>query len=50
MASHHEVTEHRHGEMDISVHQKTFAGFIKVSTWVVGLSIAVLVFLALANA
>ncbi|ATQ54934.1 aa3-type cytochrome c oxidase subunit IV [Paracoccus yeei] len=49
MASHHEVTEHKHGSMDISDHQKTFAGFIRVSTWVVGLSIAVLIFLALAN-
>ncbi|WP_423207447.1 aa3-type cytochrome c oxidase subunit IV [Paracoccus yeei] len=49
MASHHEVTEHKHGSMDISDHQKTFAGFIRVSTWVAGLSIAVLIFLALAN-
>lgn len=49
MASHHEVTEHKHGSMDISDHQKTFAGFIRLSTWVVGLSIAVLIFLALAN-
>ena len=49
MASHHEVTEHKHGEMDIRDHQKTFAGFIKASTWVAGLSIAVLIFMALAN-
>ncbi|ARC36362.1 aa3-type cytochrome c oxidase subunit IV [Paracoccus yeei] len=49
MASHHEVTEHKHGSMDISDHQKTFAGFIRLSTWVVGLAIAVLIFLALAN-
>ena len=40
MASHHEVTDHKHGEMDIRDHQKTFAGFIKASTWVAGLSIA----------
>ncbi|SMO76875.1 aa3-type cytochrome c oxidase subunit IV [Paracoccus laeviglucosivorans] len=50
MASHHEVTEHKHGEMDITDHQKTFAGFIKVSTWVAGLSIGVLIFMALTNA
>lgn len=49
MASHHEVTEHTHGDMDIRDHQKTFSGFVKVSTWVCGLSIAVLVFMALAN-
>lgn len=50
MASHHEITEHKHGEMDIRHHQATFAGFIKAATWVSVLSIAVLVFLALANA
>lgn len=50
MASHHEIAEHKHGEMDISHHQKTFAGFIKASVWVIGLSVAVLVFLGLANA
>lgn len=50
MASHHEITPHKHGEMDISAHQATFAGFIKTTIWVGGLSIAVLVFLALANA
>lgn len=49
MASHHEITEHKHGEMDISHHQATFAGFIKASIWVSGLSIAVLIFMALAN-
>lgn len=50
MASHHEITEHKHGEMDISEHQKTFTGFIKAATWVSCLSIAVLVFMALTNA
>ncbi|MTH76578.1 aa3-type cytochrome c oxidase subunit IV [Paracoccus aestuariivivens] len=50
MASHHEITEHKHGEMDISHQQKTFAGFIKASTWVAGLSICVLIFMALTNA
>ena len=49
MASHHEVTEYKHGEMDIRDHQKTFAGFIKAATWVACLAIAVLVFMALAN-
>ena len=41
--------EHKHGSMDISVQEKTFAGFIKASVWVAGVSIAVLVFLALVN-
>ena len=50
MASQHDTAEHRHGEMDITDHQQTFAGFIKAVTWVAGLAIVVLVFLALANA
>ncbi len=50
MATHHEITEHKHGEMDITEHRKTFAGFVRLSTWVVILSIVVLVFLALTNA
>lgn len=49
MASHHEITEHKIGTMDITEHQKTFAGFIKFSTWVCILSLLVLVFMALAN-
>ncbi len=40
---------HVPGTMDISVQEKTFAGFLRMSTWVAGISIAVLVFLALAN-
>ncbi|MFC3569666.1 aa3-type cytochrome c oxidase subunit IV [Paracoccus sp. TOH] len=50
MASHHEITEHTHGEMDIRAQQATFAGFIKAATWVSVLAIAVLVFMALTNA
>lgn len=50
MVSHHEITEHKHGHMDISHHQATFRGFIKAGIWVSALSIAVLVFMALANA
>lgn len=26
-------TEHKHGEMDISVQEKTFAGFIRYTMW-----------------
>jgi len=43
------MAEHKHGSMDTSDHEKTFAGFIKVGTWVGGLSIAVLIFLAIFN-
>lgn len=37
-------TEHKHGEMDTTVQQKTFEGFIRISMWV---TIAVLVTLPL---
>ncbi|QRZ12884.1 aa3-type cytochrome c oxidase subunit IV [Paracoccus methylovorus] len=50
MVSHHQITEHKHGEMDIRHQQATFAGFIKTSIWVSVLTIFILVFMALANA
>lgn len=50
MATHHEVTEHEHGSMDITAHKKTFAGFIRVATWVSVISILILIFMALTNA
>jgi hypothetical protein len=43
------MAEHKHGSMNIKGHEKTFAGFIKMSTWVAGLSIATLIFMALVN-
>ena len=43
------MAEHKHGEMDITVQEKTFEGFIKVATWIAGLSIGVLIFMALVN-
>jgi len=43
------MAEHKHGEMDITEHEKTFAGFIRVSVWVGAISILILVFLALVN-
>ncbi|WP_372886105.1 aa3-type cytochrome c oxidase subunit IV [Shimia sp.] len=43
------MAEHKHGTMNTDVQEKTFAGFIKASTWVAGLSIGVLIFLALFN-
>ena len=49
MADHHHA-EHKHGSMDIREQEKTFAGFITASVWVVGIVAAVLVFMALTNA
>lgn len=43
------MAKHKHGEMDITGNERTFAGFIKVICWVAGLSIAALVFMALVN-
>lgn len=43
------MDEHKQGSMDISGHEKTFAGFIRLSIWGAGISIAVLIFMALAN-
>jgi hypothetical protein len=43
------MAEYKPGQMDISHHEKTFEGFIKVSTWVAVGSILLLVFIALVN-
>jgi len=42
--------DHKHGSMDTTTHEKTFAGFIKASIIVASVSIGILIFLALANA
>lgn len=44
------MAEHKHGSMDTRAQEKTFAGFVKMSMWGAGISIAVLIFMALANA
>ena len=38
------MSDHKHGEMDITVQEKTFASFI---TWVTRSSIAIIIFLVL---
>jgi hypothetical protein len=43
------MADHKHGSMNTDVQEKTFAGFIKASTWVAGASIGILIFLALVN-
>jgi hypothetical protein len=48
MADHQ--SEHKHGSMNIRAQEKTFAGFIRMSIWVVCISIAILIFMALVNA
>ena len=47
---HEDVTEHRHGEMDIEVQEKTFDGFVKIVTWSTIIIIALLIFVALIGA
>lgn len=41
------MSEHKHGEMDISVQEQSFEGFMKWSVRVGVFSILVLVFLAI---
>jgi hypothetical protein len=43
------MSEHKHGEMDISVQEKTFEGFMKYVTWGAVVSIGILVFAGLVN-
>ncbi|MEN8895807.1 MAG: aa3-type cytochrome c oxidase subunit IV [Yoonia sp.] len=43
------MSDHKHGEMDISVQEKTFDGFISMTTKGAIISIALLIFIALVN-
>ena len=43
------MAEHKHGSMDISAQERTFAGFVRWSKNVVIFSICVLIFLAIFN-
>lgn len=40
---------HVHGTMDIRDQERTFHGFLRLSTWAAGIVILVLIFLALVN-
>jgi len=40
------MAEHKHGTMDITEQEKTFAGLIKWAAWVCVISAVVLIFLA----
>ena len=44
------MAKHKHGEMDITEQEKTFNGFTRFAVWTVVIVLAILVFLALANA
>ncbi|MDO9640718.1 MULTISPECIES: aa3-type cytochrome c oxidase subunit IV [Pseudotabrizicola] len=44
------MAEHKHGSMDTTAQEKTFAGFIRLVTWGTCISIGILVFMALVNA
>ena len=44
------MAEHKHCSVDIKVQEKTFAGFIRMVTLGAGISIGILVFMALVNA
>ena len=43
------MADHKHGEMDTSVQEKTFEGFMKWSTYVAAASVFILIFLAVFN-
>jgi hypothetical protein len=44
-----DMAEHKHGEMNIEVQEKTFDGFIKSVTWSVVVIVVVLLFIAAVN-
>lgn len=44
------MAEHKHGSMDISGHEKTYNGFVRLVTWGTVACIVILCFLAVTNA
>ncbi|EDM73450.1 hypothetical protein RAZWK3B_04480 [Roseobacter sp. AzwK-3b] len=46
---HGNMAEHKHGEMNIEVQEKTFEGFIKWVTWTAVACIVLLLFIAMVN-
>jgi len=43
------MTDHKHGEMDIRDHERTFEGFLRFAMYVVLVAVAILIFLAVYN-
>ena len=50
MAGPDHTTDHKHGSMPVAAQEKTFAGFVRMATWAIGIAVGLLIFLALANA
>ncbi|MDO8985637.1 aa3-type cytochrome c oxidase subunit IV [Cypionkella sp.] len=44
------MAEHKPGSMDIRGQEKTFDGFVRMATWGAIITVAILIFMALANA
>lgn len=44
------MAEHDDNRVDIAERERTFAGFVRMIAWVAGVSILILIFLALVNA
>ena len=43
------MADYKPGSMDIRTQEKTFAGFVRMVSWGAGISIGILIFLALVN-
>ncbi len=43
------MADHKHGDMNIETHEKTFEGFVRATAWAVVLIILTLIFMALVN-
>lgn len=50
MAGKEHQGEHKHGSMDVTAQEKTFAGFMRMTVWGAGICIFLLIFTALLNA
>ncbi|MCZ0813578.1 MAG: aa3-type cytochrome c oxidase subunit IV [Pseudomonadota bacterium] len=44
------MADHKHGEMNIEVQEKTFEGFVRIVAWSCVAIVAFLIFVALVNA
>lgn len=43
------MADHKHGEMNTDVQEKTFDGFMKIVTWTCVVIVLFLIFLAIVN-
>ena len=41
------MADHKHGEMDVTNHEKTFSGFIKFTMYSIYIILAILIFMAI---